>query len=66
MNNKCEYCTFDVFGESKPWFDEDGRNKTYTSTNPMFPNYVWIEGYGSYSANIKYCPMCGRKLINEK
>lgn len=64
MNNKCEYCTFDQFGYGALW--PDGNTILRTEIIPSRRNYFWIDVGDEVTGNLKYCPMCGRKLINEK
>lgn len=58
MNKICDYCNekyeeSDFYGGDGVWYDE--KNKKY---------YFIIEYFRNkrYKIEIKYCPMCGRKL----
>ena len=64
----CKYCRFDKKHEPL----SDGLNiERYCFDYNGFPEYkikLFIEGSGEYEdlyLNIKYCPMCGRKLNDE-
>lgn len=69
MNNKCNFCKFDEQGSSliPQYFDYDsdlGGFKTTLHIGMSGEYYIRNEhnGLSVASTNIKYCPMCGRKL----
>ncbi|QNQ80802.1 hypothetical protein [Lactobacillus sp. PV034] len=66
MKTKCEYCTFNKADEpeetwlrGKKWEDRYGESAiVYDTDNGTY----WIETFEDVTAEIKYCPMCGRKF----
>lgn len=77
MKTKCEYCTFDKDGFGKSWSDEDSicttrigfddmDNTYYLETETDFGILAVEENAVSVTADIEHCPMCGRKLSEDK
>lgn len=60
--SKCIYCTFNVADKGTPWTDEDG-DQSYIMH--AFDAYYIVSVDGGFSADIEYCPKCGRKLTGD-
>lgn len=63
MKTKCEYCSFNQIGYGAPW--PDGSSFLRTEILPSKRNNFWIDVEYEVTGNVKYCPMCGRKLNEE-
>lgn len=55
----CEYCEDYKLDKKEIYKDDNG---AYLKLNEHSTKILWIDDQTEMSAEINYCPMCGRKL----
>lgn len=67
-NNPCKFCNKEI-GDGKPLCGDlvDGGDVTdIVKTREGYEIEYWRDFECQYSVKINYCPMCGRKLSEDK
>lgn len=62
----CRYCTIDASGANYTEFIDDGNHIYIEPDAPKGGVFIHFKIYKrDIKVPIKYCPMCGKKLIDE-